>query len=689
MASPRRVPPDLPWAQIAEVSTRPPSPPLHQLDGVEALLGEIADQPNELSGEFLARLVHLLRPGRVQNAAEAAAPLERLIALLEARPELAQALGAHTRAVLLSRTHRTLYAESGILTSSGFFSGLWSRLLGRLLPPAVDPDFLRDLVAEIFDEPHDDEWVTAIPTEVWLALLERIGCNSEAFVPVRALMRQELLEAMRMTSHRLAALGMEPALVRYAPALARHESPFLAQSDEVRQFLSVQAGASDAPVPHDGHLEVLLGHCTTFVAQIRRKSRETGVGVTLVFVLARTEQLVERLRMLRALVVPDVDTPLAVTRTRAVEFMSRLIRAENRRNRVGELFEGTTQLLARRITEHASRSGEHYVTETRREYVEMFRAAAGAGLIVGVMALLKILAAGLGLPGFWQAVAFSLIYGIGFVIVHILHLTIATKQPAMTAATIAAALDGSTDRDTRLDHIARLAAQVSRTQWVSIAGNVTIGVLTALFISMVGSVFLGWDPVTTTKAEYLLHELHPWKSLALFHAGIAGIYLFLSGLISGYYDNQSLFHRIPERLRRVKWARRLLGPARLDRVAVYVEYNFGALAGNFIFGCMLGATGTIGAFFGLPVDIRHVAFSSANLAYALQALDFATAWPIVAISAFGVILIGLVNLVVSFGLALRVALRSRGVGPEETNGLTRRVFRHLRRSPREFLFPPR
>ena len=102
--------------------------------------------------------------------------------------------------------------------------------------------------------------------------------------------------------------------------------------------------------------------------------------------------------------------------------------------------------LARRITEHASRSGEHYVTASRAEYSAMFRAAAGAGLIVGVMALLKILAATLGLPGFWQAVAFSLIYGLGFVVVHILHLTIATKQPAMTAATIAAALDGSVYR---------------------------------------------------------------------------------------------------------------------------------------------------------------------------------------------------------------------------------------------------
>lgn len=671
--------------QIALVSRQ--DLPANALE-LEQLLGEIARNPEETSGDLLGRLVALLRPGRVTSPAEAAKPFEGLLAVFDERPALATALSAHLRTLLLSRMHRTLYAESGILATSGFFTGFWSRLLSRILPPAVDPDFLRDLVAEVFDEPYDGDWIALIPYDAWQRLLERLGVYDQDFAPVRRHIRQELLEALRIAAHRLAALGMDPALVRYAPTLARHESPFLAQSDEVKDFIARHGDPDRSPV-HDGHLEILLGQCTKFVAQIRKRSHETGVGVTLVFVLARIEQMVERMKLLRQLAVPDATAAVEATRTRAVQFTATLIRAENRRNSFGAIFDGTTQLLARRVTEHASKSGEHYVTETRAEYKEMFRAAAGAGLIVAVMALTKILVAKLGLPGFWQAVGFSLIYGLGFVVVHILHLTIATKQPAMTAATIAAALDATPDKDARLDRIAKLAAQVSRTQWVSIAGNVVIGFLTSLAIAMVSAVFLGWEPVTVEKADHLLHELHPWKSLALFHAAIAGVYLFLSGLISGYYDNQSLFYRVPDRIRRVKWMRRLLGQKRVDKVARYIEYNLGALAGNFIFGCMLGATGTIGAFFGLPVDIRHVSFAAANLAYALQALDFAAAWPLVVISASGVVLIGLVNLVVSFLLALRVALKSRGVAAGETDGLTRRVLERFRANPREFLLPPR
>ena len=427
----------------------------------------------------------------------------------------------------------------------------------------------------------------------------------------------------------------------------------------------------------------------SYVDTIRRRSREAGVGVNLVFVLARIEQIVERLRLLRTLVQPAPEDDAATVRARAIDFFLGLVRQENRRHSVRDLFSGTTQLLARRVTEQASKSGEHYVTESRGEFFGMFRAAAGAGLIIGSMAMIKILSAKLGLPPVWEAVAYSLNYGLGFVLVHILHLTIATKQPAMTAATLAAALDGKQNREARLNVLADLAAQVSRTQWISIAGNVSIGFLTALAIVMVGGQFFGWHPVDPVKGAHLLHDLHPWQSLALVHAAIAGVYLFLSGLISGYYDNQSLYHRVPERLRRVKWLKSALGEARLGRLADYVEHNLGALMGNFLFGCMLGCTPIIGQLLGLPLDIRHVAFASANLAYGLHALDFDLAWQTIAISALGVALVGLTNLTVSFSLAMKTALRSRGIEPDDTRGLSVKLARRFLSRPLDFFWPPK
>src|SRR5574337_788893 len=141
--------------------------------------------------------------------------------------------------------------------------------------------------------------------------------------------------------------------------------------------------------------------------------------------------------------------------------------------------------------------------------------------------------------------------------------------------------------------------------------------------------------------------------------------------------NLAAYDRIPERLLQLPWARRLLGPARLARIADYVGNNLGALAGNFLFGVMLGGVTALGVLFGLPLDIRHIAFSSAHTAYAIASLDFAVGWRTVAVAALGVGLIGVVNLTVSFALALWVALRARQVSFAQGRALIGMVLKAL------------
>lgn len=660
------------------------------MEALEQLLEQLRVQPSHTTGEWLARLVDWLRPRRGEAVAAAQSNFRVLLQMLESRPECAAALSAHLAMLLDFRMHRILYADAGVLDTQGFMGSLARRVLGRLLPGPVDTEYLRDVVAEVFDRPRDYVWLRVISREDWDALLRAIDVDGEGFAPARRTCRHELLEAMRLASHRLASCGTDTALLRYLPALARHESPFLTQNDEVREFITRHAAPAQTSAD-DGHLEVLLAQCEDYVDTIRRRSREQGVSVELVFLIARIEQIIARLRQLRDLVAPPAARRPGCAmdvRARVIDFFLHLVRQENRRNSVRDLFRGTTELLARRVTEQASRSGEHYITASRSEFVEMYRAAAGAGLVIAALALLKLKLAQLHLPLLWEGVAFSLNYGLGFVLIHVLHLTIATKQPAMTAATLAGALDGRDNRETRLEALADLAAAVSRTQWISIAGNVTIAMLTAFAIALTAVRFLGWEAAHPDKAAQLLHELHPWQSLALLHAAIAGVYLFLSGLISGYYDNQALYHRIPQRLRRVKWLLALLGQERLGRFAAYVERNLGALTGNFLFGCMLGFTPIVGELLGLPLDIRHVAFASANLAYGLVGQQFAVTPAVAIVSVAGVLLIGLTNLAVSFSLALKVALRSRGITPEQAEGLWGRVLRRFLARPRDFFWPP-
>jgi site-specific recombinase len=191
------------------------------------------------------------------------------------------------------------------------------------------------------------------------------------------------------------------------------------------------------------------------------------------------------------------------------------------------------------------------------------------------------------------------------------------------------------------------------------------------------------------KVQHLLHDLDPVHSLAIPHAAIAGVCLFLSGLISGYYDNKAVYNRIPERLRQRDSLRWIFGEARLNRLTGYIENNLGALAGNFYFGLMLGSMGTLGFILGLPLDIRHITFSSAYFGFAFVGSDQHLPLNTLLLSLGGVAAIGITNLLVSFGLALMVALRSRRVHYRQWLPLLGMIWRRFARNPLRFFWPPK
>ena len=112
------------------------------------------------------------------------------------------------------------------------------------------------------------------------------------------------------------------------------------------------------------------------------------------------------------------------------------------------------------------------------------------------------------------------------------------------------------------------------------------------------------------------------------------------------------------------------------------------MLGNLFFGCYLGMAGAVSVLTGLPIDIRHVAFSSANLGTAVTSLGLEATRQILPWAVVGVIGIALVNLLVSFSLALYVAMKSRRLGAQQMLRLGQRVLREFLRRPFDFVRPP-
>lgn len=655
---------------------------------MDALLLGIAGQTGNASAPLVA-LVDSLRPPRTSDAATARARLETLCALLESSPALALGLRNHVLRVVATRKQSHLYADTGIADGAGFFTTLRQRLAWKLLPPAINDAHFRDVFGEIFHRPDDHEWIIAVDDALCLRLIAALDLAEPAPVPLPREPLHELLESLATLAHRLTALGLDSQLVHVYPEIESYESPYLALNAEighyVRDYHDVLAGhRPDRLDPRQA--QVLIAQCRDMLARIRRRLPDTGVSIHLTQLLLRLQQTLRRMETVLEL----LEARGPALRLAAVRFFKELVTADNRKFSLRDVVSTQTSLLALRVTENAGHAGEHYVTTTRRDYFAMLRSGLGAGFVVGFMALLKVLAGKLSLAPIGAAFVYSLNYSLGFMLVHLLHFTIATKQPAMTAARIAASIqETEASRDRNLDSLAELCVNVFRTQFIAILGNVALALPTALLLALAWRAVTGAHLADPAKVAQMLHDLDPFGSLALFHAAIAGACLFLAGLIAGYYDNKAIYSRIPDRLRQRPALRRLLGRERLDRFAAYVGDNLGALAGNFWFGVMLGSMGTVGFILGLPLDIRHITFSSAYFGLALVGADFALPAGTLMTAAGGVALIGLANLAVSFGLALMVALRARNVAWQQWLPLLGLILRRFRRTPQRFFWPPR
>ncbi len=637
----------------------------------------------------IAALVTWLRPRRLRRLDEAC---DRLRMLTERMREDAAARAAVRNALLwliFEKQPLRLLSDSGILTGESFFGGLWRRFWqGRLLPEALDPAQLKDVVSLLFTRDDDYCWVEGISDADWVAFLDALDWSAAGTVQ-GARMPLQILEALLIVSYRIAALGLEPELVRNYPDIERYESPFLTQNVEMRSFIDERQRAfaeKRAPQIDDRHLLVLLDQCEEIVAKVRKQAAQTGASVSLTVLLVRLTQNIERLKLLLELLEERPVHELNVLRVR---FFKQVVRAENTRHSIGELWRRTVELLATRITQNAGKAGEHYVTTTRKEYFEMLRSALGAGMIVPLMAMIKIALGSEPHAPIVAALLYSLNYGLGFVLIYLLHFTIATKQPAMTASYLASCLAAAENRSARIQIGADLIVRTLRSQFVAIVGNVVPAFVLPVLIATAIYLNTGAHYLDRQTAEKLLLDQHPVQSLAWLHAAIAGVFLFLAGLISGYFDNKAVYNRIPQRILQLRWLTRLLGRARSERLARYVENNLGGLAGNFFFGCMLGSAGTLGFILGLPIDIRHVTFSSAFLGYSIVALEGAVAPGTVAMAAVGVVGIGLINLFVSFSLAFFVALRAQKVSLGDRRALVREVVNRFWREPRAFFLPPR
>ncbi|HET8871382.1 MAG TPA: recombinase [Aquabacterium sp.] len=652
---------------------------------------------------WLLRLMDWIRQG------EPVAHVQYLVHQLRTEParrdKVLQLLAATWRDVDVT----ALLADYGFAAHPSFLHELGARLRRHLLPLSPETADLGDLFDLLFDDPDDAQWIERLDNET-LVELGALFSESIRLIQTHPLgWREAFYDAVLCLATDIRSMGFSQ---QFRPRIGtRTDTEFdevgsgVAASDADRARLAfqqvsqvaerlhrlAQAHAAeqtewsttwpDALLHEARYLRALLDECAQAAQGVHGHLEQHGISIDIVFQIELLQQRCERISMLLDVVLsphPEQDVRRALVE---------LVAIGSKRRSVRELFTQHYSLLARKVAERSAETGENYITRNRAEYVDMLWRAAGGGAVLAGTTFMKFVMLALGLSPFWTGFAAGANYAISFVIVQWLHFTVATKQPAMTAPAMAAKLV-HTQREEDIEGFVDEVAHLIRSQMAGIIGNLAVVGPLVLVVQLLAWWALGRPLLSETTAHHTLDHLTLLGPTA-WYAAFTGVLLFLSSLVAGWVENWFVLNRLDSALRWNPRIRLRLGAARAERWATWWRQNISGLAANISLGFMLGLVPVIAQFLALPLDVRHVTLSTGQWVAAGATLgwgvlhDHTFWWGAAAIP-----ITGLLNVGVSFALALRVAIRSRGVRVQDRGRLWRAMGRRLWRRPWTFLWPP-
>ena len=595
---------------------------------------------------------------------------------LESSPDLARAVAEALQAALAGTEAAATLADIGDHAGRGFLGELVHRLVSRVLPRPREDHDLGGLLLRLFPDDEARRWLRDL-SPAWFERLAAATSPGEGTLAWRALHR-EAATALTLLATRVAAQGMDARLWRLAPTAALEQSPFLR--------LSRAAGAGTADPAAVAEFVATIEACRAEVDAIEQRLEDTGVTVGIVHAIASLREGLDRLSALAAVFAPDPATAVESARVLVLQVVDAL----HERTSIRRLCGDDLRLLARRIVERHGDTGEHYIARDRREYRGMWGAALGGGLVTTVTAALKLMIVKLHLAPLPEGLLAGLNYAGSFLFIQSMHFALATKQPSMTGARLAAIVSKTGGRQ-RVDQLADHFADTVRTQLAAALGNIVAVSAGAFALDAILRLALGHALLDPAKAHSVLADLNPWASGTIVFAALTGVILWASGLIGGWFENWIVAHRLPEAIAQHPLGRRL-GRARLERWGAALGRNAAAWGGSIALGMLLGLTPELGRVIGIPLDVRHVTLSTGMLAFAASAASptvDAIPWVEIGWAALGIALIFVLNLAVSFLLALGLALRAHGVPMFETLRLGRKIVGRFAHDPWAFLGPPK
>ena len=606
-----------------------------------------------------------------------------LLHLLDRQPAWKIKVAETLRTLVQQTSAQTLFSDVGMAHHKGFLAELAGLALNRVLPRAPKAGELSEIFLRIFKSAEDGVWVSHIPPALLSNVLEMVRTGAPPKSLIFSGWNEDIQDSLLILGARIGAQGTVSEVTSRLKIRKFENYPFLRLNFELIRLVETTFEGNADPVSAQRCLRE-IENCRKEVARVYDAIEASGVSVGLVYVLESLSSSLRRVGLLVKLLLPSSDASPNLV----IEFFASLVRERLEQNTMRHLVRSNLNLISKKVVERAGASGEHYIARNRREYFDMLTSGLGGGAMMVFTTLGKFFLSSLHLPLLFEGLFFSLNYSTSFIVLQLMGFTLATKQPSATASALAGKLR-DLEEEGEVREFVNEVCRMTRTQFAALMGNLALVPVVAAALDL--ALFYGFNThlISDEQAHYALHSLDPWNGLSVPMAALTGVYLWLSSLAAGWFENWVVFREIPEGIASQPRLIQVFGKKGARAIGDWVLRNATLLGGNISLGFFLGFTAVVGRFSGLPLDVRHVTLSAAQFSFAVCALASAHFhYEILILPFIGVLLIGLINFGVGYSLSFAVAARARSVPGPVLRRLFRAVRVRFRNRPRDFFYPP-
>ncbi|WP_298212975.1 site-specific recombinase [Acidovorax sp.] len=658
-------------------------PPTTDLDSLLATLDPSAHLAHRHL--WLINLLDWVR-GKGNSVPASVERVQLFLDTAEGRPDTQRQLQAWWSTLVDHVDITTLLADFGFAPRTALVSEVAERLRMKVMPGSPETIDASELFMLALPSAFDAQWLAALGEDQLNRLVNLLApSDPDGRTGGATRWHKALLDAITYCAGQILSTGFAPELRLRMSESTREAQPFHALIREVESLRVEVLHALRTPDRLNESAQRLrerLEACRAAAATVYTHFEDNGISVGLVF---RLRQLRARILRVRELLDCLLSPKPAVT---AARLMAHLVMVGQERRSLRALLAANSSLLAAKVAERSAETGEHYITRTGAEYGAMLRKAAGGGAVMAFTTLIKFGIYALALSAFWGGFMAGINYAVSFVLIQLLHFTVATKQPAMTAPAMAAKLKELGSGDAIAEFVDEITHLV-RSQVASVLGNVLVVFPAVLGLSMLITWAIGGPVISQHQAEHVLDSLHLLGPSLLF-AAFTGVLLFASSIIAGWTENWFVLYRLDSAMHYNPRITQLLGAERAARWARFLRENLSGFAANISLGFMLGLVPAFASFFGLGLDVRHVTLSTgqmgaASAALGMEVIHMPAFWWAMASLPF----LGALNVSVSFYLAFSLALRAQNVSGVDRSRIYAAIRARMRTAPLSFFIPTR